>query len=61
MLIAGALVLTLLLGLTVSAVLTFWWAADSGQFKNPQEGARSIFDADEPVGEATDHFPEKES
>jgi len=61
MLIAGALVITLLLGLTVSAVLTFWWAADSGQFKNPKEGARSIFDSDEPVGEATDHFPEKES
>jgi cbb3-type cytochrome oxidase maturation protein len=58
MIIAGTLVIVLLLGLTTSAVLAFWWAADSGQFKDPKEGARSIFDADEPVGVPTDHFPQ---
>jgi cbb3-type cytochrome oxidase maturation protein len=57
MLLAGALVLLVLIGITISAIISFWWAAETGQFKNPQDAAESIFDAAEPVGQPTDHFP----
>jgi cbb3-type cytochrome oxidase maturation protein len=40
-----------------AAVLALGWALRAGQFENFQGGARSIFAADEPVGEATDAFP----
>jgi hypothetical protein len=40
-----------------AAVLALGWAFRAGQFENFQSGARSIFDADEPIGEATDAFP----
>lgn len=40
-----------------TALLAFWWAAKNGQFENVEEGSLSIFDADEPVGKATDSFP----
>jgi cbb3-type cytochrome oxidase maturation protein len=39
------------------AVLALGWAFRSGQFSNFQQGAQSIFGADEPVGEMTDSFP----
>jgi cbb3-type cytochrome oxidase maturation protein len=45
----------ILLGMTV--VAGFVWAARTGQFHDFQRGATSIFDADEPVGRPTDHFP----
>ncbi len=57
MFLAGILIILVLLGITTSAVLSFWWAADTGQFKNPEQAAASIFDKDEPVGQSTDHFP----
>jgi cbb3-type cytochrome oxidase maturation protein len=41
-----------------AAVLAFGWAVRSGQFENLPRGAESIFDPDEPVGEATDAFPD---
>ncbi len=44
-----------LLGASVLAV--FVWAIRSGQFENFQQGATSIFDPDEPIGEITDRFP----
>lgn len=40
---------------------TVWalaWAIGSGQFSQLQEGARSIFDEDEPIDEMTDLFPD---
>ena len=36
------------------AALAFSWAVKDGQFRNLNRGARSIFDADEPIGEPTD-------
>jgi cbb3-type cytochrome oxidase maturation protein len=41
-----------------AAVVAFGWAFRSGQFENLPRGAESIFGPDEPVGEATDAFPE---
>lgn len=61
MILAGALVLIVLVGITLSAVISFWWAAESGQFKHPEESAASIFDPSEPIGEPTDKFPRSES
>ena len=40
-----------------SAVAALWWASRSGQFKKLEEGAKVIFDADEPIGVQTDFFP----
>jgi cbb3-type cytochrome oxidase maturation protein len=39
-----------------AAVLVLGWAFRSGQFDNFDQGARSIFAPDEPVGEPTDTF-----
>ena len=43
-----------------AAVLAMGWAFRDGQFDNFQQGALSIFGPDEPVGEATDAFPNGE-
>lgn len=43
-------------GTTVAA---FYWAARNGQFRNLEEGSRSIFGEDEPVGSATDTFADR--
>ncbi len=40
-----------------AAVLALGWAFKNGQFDNFDRGSKSIFDADEPVGEQTDAFP----
>lgn len=45
-------------GTTVAA---FYWAARTGQFRNLDAGARSIFDGDEPVGTATDTFADRQA
>ena len=42
---------------STSAVLAFWWAVRKGEFRNFQEQAAEIFDADEPEGRLTDVFP----
>lgn len=34
------------------------WAVRTGQLARPRAGAESIFDADEPVGQVTDRFPD---
>jgi cbb3-type cytochrome oxidase maturation protein len=54
---ATALVFLTLVGITVAAVFAFVWAAHNGQFRDLNAGARSVFDPDEPEGEATDAFP----
>jgi len=41
----------------VVAVLALAWSVRDGQFQNFERGARSIFDADEPIGTPTDSFP----
>lgn len=43
-----------------STLAAFYWAAKEGQFRNLEEGSRSIFDEDEPVGAATDSFADKQ-
>jgi len=55
------LVLAVLLGSIAffggAAVIAFAWSAQQGQFSNFPQAARSIFDADEPIGQSTDKFP----
>lgn len=46
--------------MVVSFVLVLRWAKRNGQFKNLDEGAKVIFDEDEPEGTPTDHFPTNE-
>jgi len=43
-------------GTTLAA---FYWAAKTGQFRNLEAGAKSIFDEEEPVGTATDAFTDR--
>lgn len=40
-----------------TAVGALAWAIGHGQMQRFAAGARSIFDAEEPLGEITDHFP----
>jgi nitrogen fixation-related uncharacterized protein len=46
----------LLAGVTMVWLLA--WAIKRGEFHNLREGARMIFDEDEPMGHVTDHFPD---
>lgn len=41
-----------------AAVLAMGWAFRHGQFENFEQGSKSIFGPDEPIGEATDTFPD---
>lgn len=43
------------------AAFALHWASKNGQLSNFEEGARSIFDEEEPEGQMTDHFPTKPS
>lgn len=45
-------------GTTMAA---FYWAAKTGQFRDLEDGSKSIFDGDEPVGTATDAFADKQA
>jgi cbb3-type cytochrome oxidase maturation protein len=45
-------------GTTLAA---FYWAAKTGQFRNLEDGSKTIFDDDEPVGTATDAFADKQA
>jgi cbb3-type cytochrome oxidase maturation protein len=60
---ADAAVLATVVGSIVlfggATVLALGWAFRNGQFDNFQQGAASIFGPDEPVGEPTDAFPDK--
>lgn len=38
-----------------SAVYGLYWASKKGQLQNLEEGAKVIFDDEEPVGVPTDH------
>ncbi len=40
-----------------SALIAFYWAVRTGQFRNISKGAEVIFDEDEPIGVSTDRFP----
>lgn len=41
--------------IVASAVYGLYWASRSGQLHNLEEGAKVIFDEEEPVGMPTDH------
>ncbi len=41
----------------ISAVYALYWASKNKQFKNFEEGAKTIFDEEEPEGVPTDFFP----
>ncbi len=43
----------------IAAAIALHWAHKNGQFSNLDNGARSIFDEDEPLGQVTDQFPVK--
>lgn len=45
------------IGITTSAVLALYWASRNDQLKDLDKGAETIFDDEEPIGEATDFFP----
>ncbi len=47
MVIPITLLLLTVSGLTISAVLAFWWAGSTGQFQEIERGALAVFDADE--------------
>ena len=40
-------------------IYAFAWAKKNRQFENLEQGARSIFNEEEPEGQVTDHFPAK--
>lgn len=43
----------------LAGAAALFWAHRNGQLSNLEQGSRSIFDEDEPVGEITDSFPSK--
>lgn len=54
----AAIIVLIVMGLgAAGAVAAFFWAAKNQQFEDVEEGSLTIFDPDEPVGEATDSFP----
>jgi nitrogen fixation-related uncharacterized protein len=57
--IAYVLIWGSMLVLGATAVLAFVWAVRNGEMRDFGEGARSIFDSDEPVGRPTDTFPDE--
>jgi nitrogen fixation-related uncharacterized protein len=42
-----------------AGVYALRWSIKDGQLENLDKGAESIFDAEEPLGQQTDHFPKK--
>lgn len=40
-----------------TAILVLYWCTKTGQFKDFEKGARSIFTDEEPEGMQTDFFP----
>jgi len=57
--IAAILIIGGLIFLSGSALIAFYWAAKSGQFRDLKKGSEVIFDDDEPIGQPTDKFPDK--
>lgn len=54
MLTASLVILVVMITLSFVTLLAFSQAAAAGQFEDPEEASKSIFDADEPIGEPTD-------
>jgi cbb3-type cytochrome oxidase maturation protein len=47
--------------LSGSAILAFYWAVKTGQFRHLEEGSTVIFDKDEPIGKPTESFPDRKT
>ena len=45
----------------IGVLYGLYYASRTGQFTKLEEGSKSIFDADEPIGRQTDVFPKKET
>lgn len=43
----------------VLAAFALYWAYQNGQLNDLEDGAKTIFDDEEPLGEMTDSFPSK--
>ena len=50
-----ALVIAILI--TASAVIALRWAVRTGQFRDFEKGAETIFDEEEPIGRPMDSYP----
>jgi cbb3-type cytochrome oxidase maturation protein len=59
MIVSAILILGGLVFLSGTALVAFYWAAKTGQFRDLKAGSEVIFDEDEPIGRATDRFPVK--
>lgn len=57
MIVACIFIFLFILIFGAGVLYAFGWSARSGQFHRIDEGARSIFNEDEPVGKPTDAFP----
>lgn len=45
----------------IGSAAALYWAHKNGQLSNLEDGAKSIFDEEEPVDSQTDVFPKKSS
>jgi len=56
---SGVLLVLILFGslLFAAAIGALYWASRTGQFRNFEKGATTIFDEEEPEGEQIDFFP----
>ncbi len=54
MIAVSLVILGVMVTLSLLTLIAFAKAASTGQFEKPEEGARIIFDADEPVGTPSD-------
>ena len=45
--------------ITGSAVYALYWSSKTGQLRDFEKGAASIFDEKEPIGRETDLFPKQ--
>lgn len=54
MFVAVTVILIVMLLGSVGALFAFSWAATHHQFENLEAASKTIFDADEPIGQPTD-------
>lgn len=54
MFVAVTVILIVMLIGSIGALFAFSWAATHQQFENLEDAAKTIFDADEPIGQPTD-------
>jgi nitrogen fixation-related uncharacterized protein len=59
MTVALIILFALVIAFSAVAIGAFGWAAKTHQFSEIEKGSESIFDEDEPIGQATDGFPKK--